>query len=73
MKTTRLAIINLWRPLNLVTRDDLALPDICMTEEEDLAAVYADLPNELTQAKTGYTSAACSRSEAWGDKDECIA
>lgn len=65
LKTSRWAIINLWRPLNLVTRDNLALCDARTAEEGDLAAVYADLPKELTNAKTGYTFAAGSRSEAW--------
>ena len=65
LKHVRWAIINLWRPLNLVTRDNMALCDARTVDEKDLTAVYADLPEELRNAKTGYNFAAKSRSEAW--------
>lgn len=66
LKKGRWAIINLWRPLqNTVTRDNLACCDARTVDEKDLAAVYAELPKELTNAKTGYRFAAGSRSEAW--------
>ena len=65
LKKAHWAIINLWRPLNAVTRDNLALCDARTVDENDLAAVYADLPEELRNAKSGYNFAAKSRSEAW--------
>jgi hypothetical protein len=65
LKKCRWAIINLWRPLNDVTRDAMACCDARTVEEKDLAAVYADLPESLRNAKTGYNFAAKSRSEAW--------
>ncbi|OAL36596.1 hypothetical protein AYO20_04212 [Fonsecaea nubica] len=65
LKKVRWAIINLWRPLNHVTRDNMALCDARTVAENELAAVYADLPEELRNAKTGYNFAAKSRSEAW--------
>lgn len=43
----------------------MALCDARTVAEEDLCAVYADLPEELRKAKTGYNFAAKSRSEAW--------
>ncbi|KAL8287425.1 hypothetical protein RQP46_003283 [Phenoliferia psychrophenolica] len=65
LKGVRWGIINLWRPLNDVTRDPLACCDSRTVEEDDLAAVYADLPESLTKANSGYKFAAGSRSEAW--------
>ena len=65
LKQTRWAIINLWRPLNAVTRDNLAVCDARTAEEKDLTALYADLPQSLINAKSGYNFAAGSRSEAW--------
>lgn len=65
LKKSRWAIINLWRPFNAVTRDNLALCDARTVDENDLCAVYADLSPELRKAKTGYNFAAKSRSEAW--------
>ena len=66
LKKSRWAITNLWRPLgNVVTRDNLACCDARTVDESDLTAVYAELPKELTNAKTGYKFAAGSRSEAW--------
>ena len=65
LKNVRWAIINLWRPLNPVTRDNMALCDARTVDENDLTAVYADIPEELRNAKTGYNFAAKSRSEAW--------
>ena len=63
----RWSIINLWRPLNDVTRDPLACCDARTVREEDLTSVYADLPESLTRADNpnGYKFAAGSRSEAW--------
>ena len=61
----RWAIVNLWRPLNTVTRDNLACCDARTVEEQDLAAVYADLPKDLQNAKTGYRFSAGTKSEAW--------
>lgn len=65
LKNVRWAIINLWRPLNHVTRDAMTCCDARTVNEKDLTAVYADLPKELREAKTGYNFAAKSRSEAW--------
>lgn len=66
LKQSRWAIINLWRPLqNVVTRDNMAVCDARTVEERDLTAVYAELPESLRNAKTGYNFAAKSRSEAW--------
>lgn len=65
LKAGRWAIINLWRPFHEVTRDNLAVCDARSVAEEDLAAVYADIPESLRKAKTGYNFAAKSRSEAW--------
>lgn len=59
------AIINLWRPLNNVTRDNLACCDARTVDEDDLAAVKATLSPELVNSKNGYNFAAGSRSEAW--------
>jgi hypothetical protein len=61
----RWAIINLWRPFAEVNRDNLALCDARSVSEDDLAAVFAELPESLTKAKTGYSFAAGSKSEAW--------
>ncbi|KAK4986229.1 hypothetical protein LTR50_005458 [Elasticomyces elasticus] len=65
LKKGRWAIINLWRPFDEVRRDNLALCDARSVSEKDLAAVYADIPDSLRNAKTGYNFAAKSRSEAW--------
>lgn len=65
LKKSRWAIINLWRPLNLVTRDNLAVCDARTAEEKDLVALYANLPESLRNSKNGYNFAAKSRSEAW--------
>lgn len=65
LKASRWGIINLWRPFKPVTRDNLACCDAGTVEEEDLTSVYAELPESLTKAKTGYKFAAGSRSEAW--------
>jgi hypothetical protein len=65
LKSSRWAVINLWRPFNLVTRDNMALCDARTATEEDLIAVYAELPEKLQNAKTGYNFAAKSRSEVW--------
>jgi hypothetical protein len=65
LKKTRWGIINLWRPLNAVTRDNLAVCDARTAEEKDLVALYANLSPELRNAKNGYNFAAKSRSEAW--------
>lgn len=65
LKKCRWAIINLWRPFSVVTRDNLALCDATTVDENDLTAVYADLPESLRKAKSGYNFAAKSRSEAW--------
>ena len=65
LKTCRFAIVNLWRAWGNVTRDPMALCDARTVDEKDLAAVYAELPESLTKAKTGYQFAAGSRSEAW--------
>jgi hypothetical protein len=65
LKRSRWAIINLWRPFHIVTRDNLALCDARTADESDLVAVYANLSEELRNAKTGYNFAAKSRSEAW--------
>ena len=48
-----------------MTRDNLAICDARTVDENDLTAVYAELPPELRNAKTGYNFAAKSRSEAW--------
>lgn len=65
LKNCRWAIVNLWRPFAVVNRDNMALCDARTVNENDLTAVYADLPEELRNAKTGYNFAAKSRSEAW--------
>jgi hypothetical protein len=65
LKKTRWGIVNLWRPLNAVTRDNLAVCDARTAEEKDLVALYANLSPELRNAKNGYNFAAKSRSEAW--------
>ena len=65
LRKARWAIINLWRPLNTVTRDNLAVCDARTVDEDDLVALYADLPASLTNAKTGYSFVAGSRSGAW--------
>lgn len=65
LKKCRFAIVNLWRSFNDVTRDPMALCDARTVDESDLAAVYAELPESLTKAKTGYNFAAGHRSEAW--------
>jgi len=65
LKNGRWAIINLWRPFSEVNRDNLAVCDARSVSEEDLAAVYADIPESLRKAKSGYNFAAKSRSEAW--------
>ena len=65
LKKVRWSIINLWRPFDVVTRDNMALCDARTVDESDLTAVYADLPESLRKAKTGYNFAAKSRSEAW--------
>lgn len=57
--------MNLWRPFDVVNRDNLALCDARSADEEDLTAVYANISDELRKAKTGYNFAAKSRSEAW--------
>lgn len=51
--------------MNNVTRDNLGLCDARTATNEDFVAVYADLPESLTKAKTGYKFAAGARSEAW--------
>jgi hypothetical protein len=65
LKSSRWAIINLWRPLNTVTRDNLAVCDARTAEEKDFVAFYANLSPELRNAKNGYNFAAGARSEAW--------
>jgi hypothetical protein len=64
-QSRRWAIVNLWRPLNNVTRDNLACCDARTVSDSELTAVYAELPESLTKAKTGYNFAAGSKSEAW--------
>lgn len=65
LKKCRWAIVNLWRPFNEVTRDNLALCDARTAQADDFLAVYADLHESLTKAKTGYKFAAGARSDAW--------
>jgi hypothetical protein len=65
LKHCRWAIVNLWRPFSVVTRDNLACCDARTVSESELTSVYADLPESLRNAKTGYNFAAKSRSEAW--------
>ena len=48
-----------------MTRDNLACCDARTVDENDLTAVYAELPKSLTDAKSGYRFAAGNRSEAW--------
>jgi hypothetical protein len=62
LKRSRWAIINLWRPLNVVTRDNLALCDARTAEESELVPVYAELIEKLKNAKTGYNF---SQKELW--------
>jgi hypothetical protein len=66
LKQSRWAIINLWRPLNnVVTHDNLACCDARTVDENDLAAVYANISEKLRNSKSGYLFAAKARSEAW--------
>ena len=65
LKNARWAIINLWRPLNIVTRDNLACCDARTVDEDDLVALYAELSPELQKAKSGYNFAAGTKSGAW--------
>lgn len=62
---TDLRPVNLWRPFAEVKRDNLAVCDARSVPEDDLAAVYAEIPESLRKAKSGYNFAAKSRSEAW--------
>lgn len=48
-----------------MTRDNLAVCDARTVDEDDLVALYADLPTSLTSAKSGYSFVAGSRSGAW--------
>lgn len=48
-----------------MNRDNLAVCDARSVSEDDLTAVYAELPESLRNAKTGYNFAAKSKSEAW--------
>ena len=57
--------VNLWRPFAEVKRDNLAVCDARSVSEEDLAAVFAEIPESLRNAKTGYQFSAKSKSEAW--------
>ncbi|KAL8279416.1 hypothetical protein RQP46_008228 [Phenoliferia psychrophenolica] len=65
LKGSRWAIVNLWRPLNNVTRDPLACCDARTVSENDLASVEADLPASLTSMKVGFSYAAGTRAESW--------
>ena len=57
--------VTLWRPFDEVNRDNLAVCHARTVSEEDLAAVFAEIPDSLRNAKTGYQFSAKSKSEAW--------
>lgn len=65
LKNVRWAIVNLWRPFSTVTRDPLALCDARTSNENDLAAVYAELPESLRNAGRGYNFTTKTAVEAW--------
>lgn len=56
LKKSRWAIVNLWRPFDVVTRDKMALCDARTAEESDLVAVYAELSENSEMPRLDTTS-----------------